>query len=70
MQYTVTRRFQTRDITWFEGDLVDLDDDTAAWVERDSPGCLRRVEPEPEARAIDEAPANRMVAAPVKKRTR
>lgn len=32
---------------WEGGELIDLDDETAAWVERDSPGCLSAHAPEP-----------------------
>jgi hypothetical protein len=30
---------------WAAGETVDLDPEDAAWVERDSPGCLRAVPP-------------------------
>ena len=45
------------------GDVVDLDDNEAAFIERDSPGALTEVrEPKGKkaARAVEEPPANRM----------
>lgn len=36
---------------WMPGDVVDLDDDVAEWVNRDSPGCLQAEQPEVAERA-------------------
>lgn len=46
---------------WAAGDTVDLDEATAAWVERDSPGCLAvpgkpQTEPEPAVEPEREQP--------------
>ena len=42
--HTVTRDyrsvFRSRPIAFSEGDTVDVDDETAGWVNNDSPGCL------------------------------
>lgn len=51
-----------------KGQVVDLDEDAGAWVNRDSPGVLElwvgpepEPEPDPELRAVEAPPANRQV---------
>lgn len=54
---------------WAAGDAADLSADLAAWLSRDSPGCIEEIvdapeqpeEPEPTERALDAPPADRMV---------
>lgn len=50
MEYRVNHNYRTAALGPFAaGSTVDLDDATAAWVNRDSPGCLSLPEAEPEA---------------------
>lgn len=54
--YTIGHAYRsTRDgVTygpWAGGESVELDADTAEWLERDSPGVLCSPEPEPERQA-------------------
>lgn len=42
---------------WQAGEVVDLEQADAEWVERDSPGALRQPRPEPEADGEREKPA-------------
>ena len=46
---------------WSAGDTADFDDETAAWLNRDEPGCLELVTEERELKA---PPADRMVKKP------
>lgn len=46
---------------WSAGDTADFDDETAAWLGRDEPGCLELVT---EERAVDAPPSDRMVRKP------
>lgn len=54
--------YQSRPIAFAEGATVDVDDATAAWVNRDSPGCLVPVDTPAEEPTPDdtdtEAPAD------------
>lgn len=47
-RYRVTRRYQNElgeeRLEFAAGDVVTLADETAAWIERDSPGTLVRIE--------------------------
>jgi hypothetical protein len=42
---------------WSAGDTADFDDDTAAWLGRDEPGCLELVT---EERELKSPPSDRM----------
>jgi len=56
---------------WKRGETVDLDEITAARINVDSPGVLvlQPATPEPEARAVEAAPHDRMVKRPTAKRS-
>lgn len=43
---------------WSAGDTADFDDETAAWLGRDEPGCM---EPVTDAREVKAPPADRMI---------
>lgn len=62
-RYTATRDYRAlHDGQWVqyaEGDLVDVDDELAEWVERDSPGTLRTVKGAPRDRAQRGSPSDR-----------
>ena len=71
-QYRFTKRYRSAFGTYAAGDLADFDDETAAWLLRDEPGCLEAAtlpEAEPEARAVEAPPQNRQVKAPKKTRS-
>ena len=57
---------------WRAGDVAEFDDDTAAWLNRDVPGCLEPAtapEAKPETRTADAPPQDRMIRKPARKRT-
>lgn len=62
-RYTVNWDYGSSLGSWGEGETIDLDADTADHVNRSSPGVLSPVDeqPEPEPRAVDEPPHDRMV---------
>ena len=69
-RYIVQRYYHSDYATYQAGDVIELDDDTAAWLNRDSPGVIAEVvppepepvpEPEPETRIAAAPPADRMV---------
>ena len=79
-KYNVTKHYHSAWGSLTRGDVVELDDDIAAWLNRDAPGVvalyvLPPVEPPPEpepvkapARAVDAPQAHRMVThAPTKR---
>lgn len=72
MLYRFTKRYRSDFGAWEAGDVADFDAETAAWLNRDEPGCLEAATvpetDEPEERAIDEAPHDRQVKAAPKKR--
>lgn len=63
-KYTVnwdySASFRDKLLRFEQGEVVTLDEETAAWVNRDSEGCLTLVV-ETEARAMVEPPQDRMV---------
>lgn len=63
MRYRATRRYQSGLGSFSEGDVVDLVDDVAAHINRDSPGTLEPVYDAlpPAERAFDAPPQDRMV---------
>lgn len=63
--YTFTHRYRSSYGEGDEGDVVELSELDAATINRDSPGTLAAVEPgpEPETRAIKDAPQDRQVKA-------
>ncbi len=66
--YRFTRRYRSHLGTWKAGEVVVFDDTTAAWLNRDSPGCIEPVE-EPE-RAMDAPPQDRQVKRAPRKRSK
>lgn len=77
--YRFARDYRAGAIVGKQGDVVNLDDDVAAWVRRDSPGCLVAMADAPEseeaatvedaeARAVETPPADRQLKAPTRKR--
>lgn len=59
--------------SWEKGAEHPFDDELAAHILRDSPGCMDEVkapepEPEPETRAKDKPPSDRQVKSPTSKR--
>lgn len=73
-RYRVTRRYESGLGSYAEGDVVDLVDDFAAHINRDSPGTLE-LEPAYEAlppaeRAFDAPPQDRMVKSARKRQDR
>ena len=77
MQYRFLKNYRSAFGQWKAGDVADFDDETAAWLNRDEPGCLEAETPseaEPAAttdskRAIDKAPHDRQLKAPKKTRS-
>lgn len=70
-RYRFTRVYGSHLGAWQPGDVAEFDDETAAWLERDCPGCLAAEtlpEAEPETRAADEAPHDRQVKRAPRKR--
>jgi hypothetical protein len=59
-KYTVTRNYSSSTLgTYAKGDVVELDEELAAWANRDSPGVL---EPYKEKkRAAEKPPEDRQV---------
>ncbi len=56
--------FRSRPIAFSKGATVDIDDETAAWVNHDSPGCLAPAGDDPSAvDPSDEEPAGDDLAA-------
>lgn len=48
--YRVGHNYRTRDLLYEEGSVVEVDDELAAWVNRDSEGTLVPVEDKPAAK--------------------
>ncbi len=72
MQYRFVKPYRSAFGQFAEGDLVEFDAETAAWLNRDEPGCLEAATPpeaEPETRAVDKAPHDRQMKAPKKTRS-
>lgn len=61
MQYMATRDYRRIGLDLKRGDVVELPAGVAEWVNRDSVGTLELFEGEPEARAMEAPPADRMV---------
>lgn len=62
MQYRFTKPYRSDFGVYAAGDVAEFDDETAAWLNRDEPGCLEAAtSPEAEARAVAEAPETRQV---------
>lgn len=67
-RYRVTKPYSSHYGTFEVGHVLDLDDDTAAWLARDSMGGIELIvppvpepTPEPEPRAVEAPPHDRMV---------
>lgn len=68
-QYRVTQTYRSNDIGYVEGQILDIDENTAAWMLRDVPGCIVPVDKSsPVRRVMESAPVDRMVSAVSKKR--
>lgn len=77
-RYKFVLDYRAGDNVWTTGQIGEFDEDYAAWLNRDVPGCLEPVEePKPkkaepkddaETRAADAPPADRMHRAPAGKR--
>lgn len=67
MQYRVMHRYRSAFYGLEAGAIVDLDEETAAFLNRDSPGVLQ---PVTATRDVQEAPATRQVTAPTGRRSR
>ena len=74
MQYRFTKRYRSDFGAYDPGDTAEFDDDTAAWLLRDEPGCIEATTrtitlDEIEAmRSVDEPPHDRQLKAAPKKR--
>jgi hypothetical protein len=58
MKYRFTADYRSGFGTYAKGDEIECDDDTAAWLMRDTAGVI---EPVTESRAVEEPPADRMI---------
>lgn len=68
-QYKVTQSYKTGDVAYVEGQILDIDDATAAWMLRDVPGCIVAIKANtPVSRVMESAPVDRMVSAVTRKR--
>lgn len=67
MRYTVAHNYRSGAISLEAGAVVDLDEETAAFLLRDSPGVIV---PVAEVRDIVSPPADRQVHAPTGRRRR
>lgn len=68
-QYKVTQTYKTADMSFVEGQVIDIDEATAAWMLRDVPGCIVAVKNDvASSRVVEAAPMDRMVSAVTKKR--
>lgn len=67
MQYRVMHSYRSVYYGFEAGAVVDLDDETAAFLNRDSPGLLQ---PVAATRDVQDAPATRQVTAPTGRRSR
>ena len=64
----VIKTYRSKDREYEQGSKITVEDDEAAFLMRDAPGCF--VEYEPKAKAADEPPKDKAVkAAPRKKAT-
>ena len=68
-QYLVQRYYHSDFATYQAGDVLQLDDDIAGWLNRDSPGVIAEIVAS-EQRAVEEPPQDRMVRKPELKRQR
>lgn len=66
MRYRFTCDYKSGAGAWAKGDVVDLDDETAAWLLRDVAGCIV---PVTDARAVEAAPHDRQIKAAPKNRS-
>ena len=63
-------RYRNRDVYYQPGTVIELPADQAAFVLRDAPGCFEVVQPpvvendEPDAKALDAPPQDKMVKRP------
>ena len=60
-QYRVTQHYQSGIGSFRKDAIVEVPDDLAAHIERDAPGTLEPIADEPETRADDAPPHDRMV---------
>lgn len=56
----VLERYQVRGFDLLPGQVVEVDDETAAWLRRDAPGAFVEYT-EPVANAPEEPPADKMI---------
>jgi hypothetical protein len=73
-QYKFVKDYSSGFGAWTKGQTVELEEDQAAWMNRDVPDCLVPVKEEKkkdevvEERTVDEPPATRQVTKPEQKR--
>lgn len=68
--YRVTQSYSSGDQIYVEGQLLELDEETAAWMLRDVPGSIVPAgATTPVQRIVESAPVDRMVKAVGKKRS-
>lgn len=67
MRYTVAHNYRSGETVLEAGAVVDLDEETAAFLLRDSPGVIV---PVAEVRDVVAPPSDRQVHAPTGRRTR
>jgi hypothetical protein len=76
-RYLVTRYYRSHIGEFQKGKVLELEDDLAAWMNRDSKGVLELIPPNPPAeivaapapeRAIEQPPKDRMVRGAKKRR--
>lgn len=54
--YRVTMTYSSAGKAYEAGDVLELDDDTAAWMQRDVPGCIEPMKAPPAAAARQAEP--------------
>lgn len=59
-RYRVTQTYKSADTSYVEGQILELDDDTAAWMLRDVPGCIVPEGSTASQRVVTEPQSNRM----------
>lgn len=57
----VKSRYLNRDVVYNVGQVIEVDDDYAAWLMRDCPTCFEDIKPHGEAKAMIGPPADKMI---------
>ena len=72
---TLQRDYKSDFAVYQDGETIEVEDDVAAWLMRDSKGTFveagpgpKQPDPEPAVRAIEEPPKDRMVKKPATRR--